>query len=90
MLSSSPRSVRIAEHLQVGREDGAVLLAQFAGDGVAIALDFGAGGGDGLVEPFQLVVDRVARDEPARDAKSLVVHHQRFADGHAGRNGNSL
>ena len=24
--------------------------------------------------------DGVARDEPARDAKSLVVHHQRFAD----------
>ena len=35
-------------------------------------------------------IDRVARNEPPRDAKSLVVHHQRFADGHAGRNGNPL
>ena len=55
-----------------------------------LCCDLGAGGRDGLVEPFQLVVDGVARDEPARDAKSLVVHHQGFADGDAGRNGNSL
>ena len=33
-------------------------------------------------------LDGIARDEPPRDAKSLVVHHQRFADGHARRNGN--
>ena len=47
-------------------------------------------GGDGLVEPFQFVDHGVARDEPARDAKSLVVHHQRFTYGHARRNGNPL
>ena len=68
----------------------AYCVAQLAGDGVAIALDFGAGGVDGLVEPFELVLDGIARDEPPRDAKSLVVHDQRFADGHAGRNGNPL
>ena len=74
----------------MGREDGGVLLAEFAGDGVAIAFDLGAGGFDGLVEAFEFVVDGIARDEPARDAKSLVVDHQRFADGDAGRNGNAL
>ena len=74
----------------MGREDCRVLFAQFAGHGLAVALDFGAGGVDGLGQAFELVFDRVARDEPPRDAKSLVVHHQRLANGHAGRNGNSL
>ena len=36
----------IAEHLQMGVEDGGVLIAQFARDRFAIALDFDAGGGD--------------------------------------------
>ena len=58
----------------MGGEDGGVLLAELAGDGLAIALDFAAGGADRLVEPLQLVLDGVARDEPPRDAKSLVVH----------------
>ena len=74
----------------MGGEDRAVLLAQLLGDAVAIALDLGGGGGDGLIEPLQLVLDRVARQEPTRDAKSLVVHDEHFADRHAGRNGNPL
>ena len=41
-------------------------------------------------EPLQLVLDGVARQEPPRDAKSLVVHDKHFADRHAGRNGNAL
>ena len=60
------------------------------GDGLAVVGDFRAGGGDGPVQPLQLVVHRVARNEPAGDAKSLVVHHQRFADGDARRNGDPL
>ena len=66
------------------------LLAQLAATASRLRAISPAGGGDRLVEPLQLVVDRVARDEPPRDAKSLVVHHQRFADGHARRNGNPL
>ena len=81
---------RVLEHLQVGLEDRAVLLAQLGGDGLAVVGDFGGRGGDRLVEPLQLVDHRVARDEPARDAESLVVHHQRLADGHARRDGNPL
>ena len=74
----------------MGVEDGGVLVAQLARDRFAIALDFCAGGGHGRVEPFHLIFDGIARDEPARNAKSLGVHHQCFADRHAGRNGNSL
>jgi hypothetical protein len=74
----------------VGAKDRGVLIAQFAGDRGAIALDFGTGRGHGGFEPFDLVVDRVARDEAARDAKSLVVGDQRLADGHAGRDSYSL
>ena len=48
------------------------------------------GGGDGPVQPLELVFDRVARQEPPRDAESLVVHDEHFADRHAGRNGNPL
>ena len=80
----------IAEHLQMGGEDGSVLLAEFAEHCLAVALNFDAGGDDCLGQSFELVLDGIARDEPARDAKSLVVHHQRLANGHAGRNGNSL
>ena len=68
----------------------AVILAELLGDAVAIALDFGGGGGDGLIEPLELVFDGVARQEPPRDAESLVVHDKHFADRHAGRNGNPL
>ena len=39
----------IAEHLQMGVEDGGVLIAQFARHRFAIALDFGAGGRDRFV-----------------------------------------
>ena len=86
-LAAEPR---VLEHLQVGLEDRAVLLAQLGGDGLAVVGDFGGRGGDRLVEPLQLVDHRVARDEPPRDAESLVVHHQRLADGHARRDGNPL
>ena len=86
-LAAEPR---VLEHLQVGLEDRAVFLAQLGGDRLAMVGDFGGRGGDGLVEPLHLVDDRVARHEPPRDAKSLVVHHQRLADGHARRDGNPL
>ena len=52
--------------------------------------DLDPGGADRLVEPLQLVVHRVAGDEAPGNAKALGVHHQRFADGDAGGNGNSL
>ena len=68
----------------------AVILAELLGDAIAIALDLGRGGGDGLVEALELVFHGVARQEPPRDAESLVVHDKHFADRHAGRNGNPL
>ena len=43
-----------------------------------------------LSQPRQFLIDRVAHDKAARDAKSLVVHNERFANRYAGRNGNSL
>ena len=81
---------RVLEHLQVGVEDGGVLLAQFLGDRVAVAGDLGRRGRDRLLQPVQFVVHGVARHEPPRNAKSLVVHDQRFADGNPRRNGYSL
>lgn len=74
----------------MGGEDGGVLLAELAEHGLAIALDFVAGGDDRLGQSFELVLDGIARNEAARDPKSLVVHHERFAHGYAGRNSNSL
>ena len=43
-----------------------------------------------FVESLQLLVDRVADDKMARNAKSLGADDERFADGYAGRNGDSL
>ena len=80
----------IAEHLEMGVEDRRVLRAEFASDSVAIDFDLRAGGSDRLVETVEFIDDRVARDEPPRDSEPLSVHHQRFADRHAGRNGNPL
>ena len=57
---------------------------------VAIAVDFLRGGADGLVQPFELHVHRVTRQKPTRDAESLGVHDEHFADRHAGRYGNPL
>ncbi len=82
--------IRIAKHLQMGGEDGAVLFAELAGDGLAIAVDLLARGAHGRFEPFQLVFHRVARDESSRDAKALVVHDEGLTHGDAGRNRNSL
>ena len=47
---------RVLEHLQVGVEDGGVLLAQFLGDGVAVAGNLGRRGRDRLFQPVQFVV----------------------------------
>lgn len=82
--------LRVLEHLQVGVEDGGVLLAQFLRDCVAIAGNLGPRGRDGLLQPAQFVVHGVAHHEPPRNAKSLVVHDQRFTNGNARRNGYSL
>ena len=80
----------VLEHLQVGIEDGGVLLAQFLGDSRAVARYFSRRRLDRLLQPFQFVVDGVARHEPPRNAESLVVHDQRLADGNAWRNGYPL
>ena len=74
----------------MGFEDGAVLFPEFLGDGIAVAGDLVAGGGDSAIETLQLVFNRIARDKASRDAKSLVVHDQRLADGHAGRDRDTL
>ena len=86
-LAAEPR---VLQHLPVGVEDRRVLLAQLLGDGVAVTGNLRRGGSDGLLQPVQLVLDRIARDEPPRDAKSLVVHDQRLADGNPRRDGYSL
>ena len=74
----------------MGREDGGRILAELLGHAVAIALDLRGGGGDGPIEPLQLVFHGVTRQEPTRDAEPLVVHDKHFADRHAGRYGNPL
>jgi hypothetical protein len=74
----------------MGVEDGAVLPAQFAIDSIAVFADFYGRRGESLVEALQFRVNDIARYEPPRNAKSLVVHDQRFADGYAGRNGDPL
>ncbi len=80
----------IVEHLDVGREDGGRILAELLGNPHAMPFDFGSGRFEGFIEAFELVLDRIAREEPPRDAKSLVVHDKHFADRHAGRYGNPL
>ena len=82
--------MRIFEHLAVGREDGAVLLAQLIGDRLPVPVDLDRHGLDRAVEARQLGIDRVAIDGATRDDESLVFDDQRFANGNAGRNGNSL
>ena len=57
---------RIAKHAQVCIEDRRVLIAKFAGNGVAIALNLIASSGDGAVEPIEFVLDGIASHEPAR------------------------
>jgi hypothetical protein len=80
----------IAEHLEMGGEDGGVVVAQLIGDALAVVLDLADGGVERAVEALQLLVDGVARKEAARDAESLVVEHESFADRDAWRYGNAL
>ncbi len=65
-------------------EDGGVLRAQLVGDCIAIGLNFRRRSRRRLRQALQLVIDRIVRNEPPRDAKSLVIHHQDFANGDAG------
>ena len=74
----------------MGFEDRRILLAQLPGNGIPIPCDFLTRRVHRALQPLQFVFDRIARNEPPRDAKSLVVHHQRFADGDPGRNGDTL
>ena len=60
------------------------------GDHAAILVDLHGHRGDGPVKTIKLVFDRIARDESARNSKSLVINHHRFANGYAWRNGDSL
>ena len=76
--------MRVAQHLVVGSEDGAVLVAQLRGDGLAIALDLRRHGIDGLIQPRQFLVHGVVLERPPRDHESLFLDHERFADGDAG------
>ncbi len=73
----------VAEHLQMGGEDRAVIVAQLFANLLAIGLDFAAGGRDGGVQTLELMLDGVAGDEPPRDAKALLVDDQGFAHGDA-------
>ena len=57
---------------------------------IAMAFGLGARFVEGAGEALDLAIDRVARYEPARDAESLVVEHERFADGDARRNRDAL
>lgn len=82
--------IRIAQHLEMGREDGTALVAELSGYRVAIAGDLSGDGVDRFVQPLQFVVDGVAHDKPARDAESLVIDYQCFANGNAWRNRDSL
>ena len=51
----------------------AAVVAELIGDLLAIVLDFGHCGGEGLVETFELLFDRIARQKTTGDPKSLVV-----------------
>ncbi len=81
---------RVAQHLQMGFEDRAVFPPQLERDGIAIVLDLHNRFGEGRFQSKQLFVHRVARDEAARDAKSLIPHDKCLADRHTGRNGDPL
>ena len=39
---------------------------------------------DGSMKSLEFVLDGIARNEPARNSKSLVIDNQRFANGNAG------
>ena len=74
----------------MGFEDRAVFPPQLERDGIAIVLDLHNRFGEGRFQSKQLFVHRVARDEAARDAKSLIPHDKCLADRHTGRNGDPL
>jgi hypothetical protein len=74
----------VAEHLQMGGKDGGVFWAELGSDSVPIPLDLGAGRVDGGGQAFQFVFDCVSRYETARDAKSLGINNERFADRNTG------
>jgi hypothetical protein len=71
-------------------EDGTALIAKLSRYRIAIARDLLRDRVDRFIETLQLVVDGIAHHEPTRDAKSLVVDYQCFANGYAWRNRNSL
>jgi hypothetical protein len=71
-------------------ENCTALVTKLSRDRVAITRDRFRDGIDRFVKTLQLVFDGVAHDETTRDAKSLVVNYQCFANGNARRNRNSL
>ena len=80
----------VVEHLDMGRKDRRVFLAQLLGNLGPLALDLVGRRYDRPVQPFELVFHGVTRQKTTRDAKPLVVHDEHFADRHAGRDGNPL
>ena len=74
----------------MGLEDGPILFAQLATHRFAIFGNLVRRSFDRPRQPFQFVFDGIARNETAGDTKSLLAHHQSFANGHARRNGYPL
>ncbi len=94
LLADFPRQflvqMRVLQHLAVGREDGSILLPQLDRHRLAISINLLGNDPNGPVQAGDFGADRGALDGATRDHKPLVLDHQRFADGNAGRNGNSL
>ena len=75
--------VRIADHLKMSRKNGPALFAKLLSDRIAVSFNLAPNGGNCSVEALELIIDNVARNETARDAESLVINYQRFANGDA-------
>ena len=80
----------IVQHRQMGVKDRRVLLAQFLADGIAVPFDFGRCLSHSVRQPLQFRVNGATGNEPPGNPEALAVEHERFADGHPRRNGNTL
>ena len=77
---------RIAQHLQVGREDRSILVAQLLGHLVAISTNLAGDCFNRSIEPFQFILNGVTQDEPVGNPEPLVIDDKCLANGNAGRN----
>ena len=84
MAAASTGAPVISQTAAAGGIRGRLLLSQAPRVRIALGREFRGLRRHGVIQSMQLGFDRIARQEAARNSKTLVVNDQRFTYGDAG------